>query len=545
MPLWFLPSSSRKGNNKELESDSHPLLDQPTDRSLSIDERPPEEPEKKHDTASNHPVTWLSLPNKTQLFILLVVRFSEVAYRSSTRTYRFHQLRWFDPVVPDHTLTTQAGIVHGSSTAVQIFSGILVGRLADTPWIGRKPMLLCGLFGYVISSVGLAFSKSFLAVVVFQVVGAVMDGVPALARTTIAETMGEKKHMSCALVLLSLSANMGGTLGPFMGGVLADPVHNYPSLFGKDSILGGVDGIQWMSRWPYALPNLVTAGMCTLIAVMVVLCLDEVCPLCPKAIALSLFRRPKSHQYQPVGESPPIDRVEDGPIEDSRRPQSPQPQKSAGFRILLERNVLLTLSSRFLFSFHDVTYTSLLALFLPTPRASPFVHHGAYFGGGMGLPTADTGLAMSISGAILIPLSLALYPTASARLGILRSYRIFLSLALIVYIVTPFLVFVPDQALPVWLALGAAMTLLGISRTFTCPASGIILNYCISDPSARATVNGLGQSVTSAAKTIGPVIGSWGLGMGLKSNLVGVPWWGLGMAVLTQWIVLYHLKDVD
>lgn len=263
------------------------------------------------------------------------------------------------------------------------------------------------------------------------------------------------------------------------------------------------------------------------------------------AIARSLCRRPKSYQYQPLGESFPIERVEDGSIENSRRPQSPQPQNLAGYRILLGRNVLLTLSSRFLFSFHGNTYVSLSALFLPTPRASPFVHHGAYFGGGMGLSTAETGLAMSISGAVLIPLSLALYPTASARLGILRSYRTFLSIALIVYIVTPFLVFVPNHVLPVWLALGAAMSLMGISRTFTCPASGIILNYCISDPSARATVNGVGQSVTSAAKTIGPVIGSWGLGEGLKSNLVGIPWWGLGLVVLIQWIVLWYLEDVE
>lgn len=190
---WFLLSSGRKGNNEGLESNSYPLLEEPADKSPSIDENPPEEPEDKHGNASNPPVTWSSLPNKTQLFILLVVRFSELAYRSSTRTYRFHQLKWFDPAVPDSSLSTQAGIIHGSSTAVQIFSGILIGRLADTPWIGRKPMLLCGLLGYIISSVGLAFSKSFLAVVVFQVAGAVIDGIPALARTTVAETMGEKK----------------------------------------------------------------------------------------------------------------------------------------------------------------------------------------------------------------------------------------------------------------------------------------------------------------------------------------------------------------
>lgn len=76
------------------------------------------------------------------------------------------------------------------------------------------------------------------------------------------------RYLSRAFVLLPLFANVGGTLGPFMGGILADPVHNYPSLVWPE----------WMSRWPYALPSLVNAAMCALIAVLVVLCLDEVCP---------------------------------------------------------------------------------------------------------------------------------------------------------------------------------------------------------------------------------------------------------------------------
>lgn len=163
----------------------------------------------------------------------------------------------------------------------------------------------------------------------------------------------------------------------------------------------------------------------------------------------------------------------------------------------------------------------------------------------MGLSTAETGLAMSISGPILVLLSLTCYPAVSARLGTLGSYRIFLSLALVLYMATPFLVFVPDRALPVWLALGGVMSLIAVSRTFTCPASSIILNHCVLDPSALATVNGVGQSVTSAANTIGPMIGSWEFGLGLRSNMVGIPWWGLGVVVLAQLIVLCFLEVVE
>ena len=44
--------------------------------------------------------------------------------------------------------------------------------------------------------------------------------------------------------------NIGVIVGPIMGGLLADPAGNYPSLFGD---------IAWMKKYPYALPNLVNA----------------------------------------------------------------------------------------------------------------------------------------------------------------------------------------------------------------------------------------------------------------------------------------------
>lgn len=70
--------------------------------------------------------------------------------------------------------------------------------------------------------------------------------------------------------------NVGVIIGPIMGGALADPVHNFPGLFGPGSIFGGKDGVWWMQHWPYALPNLVTATFILLSWSTVFLGLDEV-----------------------------------------------------------------------------------------------------------------------------------------------------------------------------------------------------------------------------------------------------------------------------
>lgn len=72
--------------------------------------------------------------------------------------------------------------------------------------------------------------------------------------------------------------NIGVIIGPILGGSLADPVNSFPCLFGPGSVLGGEDGIRWMQRWPYALPNVLSAMFIFMSLLAVFLGLDEVSP---------------------------------------------------------------------------------------------------------------------------------------------------------------------------------------------------------------------------------------------------------------------------
>ena len=60
-----------------------------------------------------------------------------------------------------------------------------------------------------------------------------------------------------------------------IGGLLADPVTHYPGLFGANSIFGGPDGVTWMKEFPYALPNLLSASLLLIEAVVVFVGLRE------------------------------------------------------------------------------------------------------------------------------------------------------------------------------------------------------------------------------------------------------------------------------
>ncbi|KAJ5946471.1 hypothetical protein N7454_003310 [Penicillium verhagenii] len=184
----------RDSSRRQSVSDSDPLLDQQA-KVLSIDE---DESANLERNSSSRPIkrvtsSWASVPNKSQVIFLSLAAFTEIVYQSSARTYLFHQLKWFDPSLPDSTISTQAGIIQGCSKVVQVFSSIIVGRLADKASVGRKYMLLLGLLGYAFSAIGLAFSKTFLSAAIFQAAGGILDGNSALVRTVIAETVREKE----------------------------------------------------------------------------------------------------------------------------------------------------------------------------------------------------------------------------------------------------------------------------------------------------------------------------------------------------------------
>ena len=58
-----------------------------------------------------------------------------------------------------------------------------------------------------------------------------------------------------------------------MGGLLADPVTTLPGLFGPNAAFG----MQWLQKYPYALPGVLNAIFLTVTAAFVFFNLEEVC----------------------------------------------------------------------------------------------------------------------------------------------------------------------------------------------------------------------------------------------------------------------------
>ncbi|KAI9879498.1 MAG: hypothetical protein M1830_008374 [Pleopsidium flavum] len=544
---------------------------------IEEDEAQPERPSPEKEKL----VSWKDLPNKGQLAILTMARLSEPLTQTSLQAYMFYQLKSFDTSLSDSTISSQAGLLQGSFTAAQFVTAILWGRIADADWGGRKKVLLIGLFGTCLSCVGFGFSRSFIQAVIFRTLGGALNGNVGVMRTMIAEIIKEKKFQSRAFLLMPMCFNIGVIIGPVLGGILADPVGSYPGLFGENSIFGGKQGVWWMKHWPYALPNLLSAFFLFTAATGVIFGLEETLESRKDKPDLglhigrqlaSLLRRlfrSHSHKYTAVSADDTLDFSSDDlqrstemyVLEQVVRTKSthhatqlppPKPKRKLSIHRIWTRNVLFTLLTHGILAFHVGTFSNLWFIFLSTPRfdpdhPSPANHHRHLpfiFTGGLGMPPRSVGMAMAVLGVIGITLQLLVYPIVNQKLGTLLSYRLFLLCFPLAYALAPYLSIVPSSVPPpaqasgvlVWMALGGVLFIQVLARTFALPATIILINNCSPHPSVLGTIHGIGQSVSSASRTVGPVLGGWLYGLGLSHGVVGGVWWGLGAVAVCGWV---------
>lgn len=184
------------------------------------------------------------------------------------------------------------------------------------------------------------------------------------------------------------------------------------------------------------------------------------------------------------------------------------------FRRIWTKNVLCTLLAQAFFDFQMGAFNNLWLLFLSTPRydssdpASPVQRLPFIFTGGLGMLPQSVGFATAILGIIGMLLQFTVYPSINGRLGTAKSYQYFLSLFPLAYAFAPYIALAPSSTPPPGQANGPWVWF-----------SIIVV------PSVLGTIHGIGQSVSSAFRTIGPIFsGAW-YGYGLEIGMVGFAWW--------------------
>lgn len=271
-----------------------------------------------------------------------------------------------------------------------------------------------------------------------------------------------------------------------------------------------------------------------------------------------LLRRPLDYVYH---DRAGYEQLELSLIEKTEKPLAsgpPKKKKTLPFSRLWTKNVIFTLLSQAFYDFHLGAFTNIWTLFLSTPRpgfVSPTVEtipgevgietrgvigkrNLLWFAGGLGMPASTVGNATSILGVLGMLLQVVMYPPVHARLGTLRSFRYFLVIFPVAYLLAPFLATLPQTqnedgttsvSTALWVAIVLILFLHTSARTMTLPASIILLNNCSPHPSVLGTIHGIGQSVSAGFRTVGPIVGGWWYGMGLDWGMVAFSWWAVAI----------------
>lgn len=139
------------------------------------------------------PVSWASIPMKGQLAVLVFARLAEPLSERSLTSYLFYQLRWLDPSLDDAEIAHQAGNLTAIFAAAQCITSMWWGYAADSPLFGRKRVLLLGLLGTTISTLGMGFSTSISAAFFFRFLAGSLNGNVGVLRTMVSEIVVDKR----------------------------------------------------------------------------------------------------------------------------------------------------------------------------------------------------------------------------------------------------------------------------------------------------------------------------------------------------------------
>ena len=112
---------------------------------------------------------------------------------------------------------------------------------------GRRPGLLICTFANAVLCVAFGFSPNLFWAVTFRLVSGLFAGNFVVAKSYINDVC-DSSNRSTAFSAISLSWGAGSIVGPFLGGLLSRPAHEFPSVFSPSGFFG---------RFPYALQGMV------------------------------------------------------------------------------------------------------------------------------------------------------------------------------------------------------------------------------------------------------------------------------------------------
>ncbi|KAF4950983.1 hypothetical protein FGADI_7855 [Fusarium gaditjirri] len=498
-----------------------------------------------------------------QMFVLACCRICEPIAFMSIFPYIYYMIQDFNITDDSNKISVYAGMVTSAFTLAEFSTGVLWGRLSDK--IGRKPVLLFGLLGTALSVLVFGFAPSLPVALFARALGGLLNGNIGVLQTTVAELVTVKEHQPRAYTIMPMVWCIGSIVGPMIGGALARPCISYPEIFARGTI--------W-DRYPYLLPNLFSAATVFFGVIIGLLFLDEthaekksqrdrgremgdylaswfggVASCNGRGRSLekqALLDGKQNVQYLSTSVRPGSAHSDEAlpayrSQENSPR-LTPQPDTQSLNEAPLEpivarksktftKPVIMNIISYGILAFHTMTFDQLFPVFLSTKRPEHPVHDLPFkFTDGFGLETKMIGVIMSVQGLYSLFSNYLIVPPVTRRLGSLRLFRILAFSYFALYLVTPYLVLLPDS-----MRMPAIYLLVIWKCTFSTmayPSNAILLANSAPSKQVLGTINGIAASTASLCRALGPTLSGLLYSWGLQTGYSGLAWWFSGLITI-------------
>lgn len=174
-----------------------------------------------------------------------------------------------------------------------------------------------------------------------------------------------------------------------------------------------------------------------------------------------------------------------------------------------------------------MAFEQLLPVFLSTPISHEPPSLPFRFTGGFAMAPKTIGFIMSMQGVYSMIAQIFLFPFLARRFGTLRTFRFVVMLWPILYLVVPYLVFIPErfQMAAVYFCLFWRVT----AQVLAFPSHAILLANSAPSMLVLGVINGVAASTASLSRAFGPTVSGFIHSWGLKLGYMGLAWWANGL----------------
>ncbi|KAI8892351.1 major facilitator superfamily domain-containing protein [Globomyces pollinis-pini] len=149
-------------------------------------------------------------------------------------------------VAPNHDdIGTYSGYLVASFMLGQLIFSYSWGLASDR--LGRRPILLVGLFLTAFSFLAFGFSTTYPMAIALRSLNGSVNGIVGVCKTFLSE-ITDNSNQGQGFSIFGVARGLGMIVGPVVGGYLSNPHTKYPKWFPKDSLF---------YTFPYALPTVI------------------------------------------------------------------------------------------------------------------------------------------------------------------------------------------------------------------------------------------------------------------------------------------------